>query len=312
MFSRKPRVWQMALADLSLLLVSAVWGAGYPVSALAIRSLSPLWLLGIRFALAGAVMTVLFRRSLREFRWRDSLPVWLLSLVMALSYLLHIYGLVWSTAAKQSFIAGASVALVPFVYAAFHRTWPRRPALWGALVTTLGLLVLAFTPGMAFNFGDLLSLLMAATVALHVVLCGVCIRDHPPLAVATVQILCGAGIFLAGALFFEPVPSLPLPSDLWGSLLFLALGATVFPFGVQCVAMRYTHEVHAGILLALESPFGFAVAVFLGQEILRPQALAAGGILLAGVLLTESELWWGPSREGTEIEVEEGVPEEAG
>ena len=78
------------------------------------------------------------------------------------------------------------------------------------------------------------------------------------------------------------------------------------------MAMRYTHEVHAGILLALESPFGFAVAVFLGQEILRPQALVAGGILLAGVLLTESELWWGPSREGTEIEVEEGVPEEAG
>ena len=307
-----PRPWQVLAADLALLVVAAVWGAGYPVSALAIRSITPLWLLGIRFAIAGTAMVLLFRRHLRGFDWRGALPVYALSLVMALSYLLHIYALTLSTAAKQSFIAGTSVAMVPFVSAAFHRCWPSRVALAGSLVTSLGLSVLAFTPGMAFNGGDVLSLLMAVTIALHVVLCAACIRKHDALAVATIQILCGGMVFLLGAVLLEPLPDLRFTPGLWRSILFLALLATVFPFGVQCVALRYTHEVHAGILLALESPFGYGVAILMGQERLRGQGLVAGAILLAGVLLAESELWRGPSRERTEPEEAEEAAEEAG
>ena len=52
--------------------------------------------------------------------------------------------------------------LTPFIGKCFSQT-----ATAGAFLTTAGLLVMAFTPGMSFNLGDAL-LLLAINCALHV------------------------------------------------------------------------------------------------------------------------------------------------
>jgi drug/metabolite transporter (DMT)-like permease len=69
----------------------------------------------------------------------------------------------------------------------------------------------------------------------------------------------------------------------------VAVFVTVIPFLVQTVAQRYSPEVHAAILLSLEGPFGYLIAVFIGQEILNSQVLLGGAVIVAGVILAECD-----------------------
>jgi drug/metabolite transporter (DMT)-like permease len=277
-------------ADGAMLLAAFFWGAGYPVMAVALGAFSPLWLLALRLGGGGLLMALLFRRSLLRLpprHWAMGLGV---GLLVSLAFLFSIYGLVLSTAGKQSFIAGINVVLVPFLVAAIYR---RRPSGWAfsaATLTSLGLLVMAFTPGMRFNLGDFLSLLLAVCVAFHVLAVGWASRRMDPLALATGQLLGSGGICLIAALFLEPVPLWTgLAPDAWGALTFLVLFPSVAAFIIQSVAQRFTSETHAAILLSLESLFGYLLTLAMGQEPFRLQIALGGGIILAGVLMAEAE-----------------------
>ena len=70
-------------------------------------------------------------------------------------------------------------------------------------------------------------------------------------------------------------------------LLYVVVLVTVIPFLVQTVAQRFSPEVHAAILLSLEGPFGYVIAVLIGQEVLNFQIALGGVVILIGVALAE-------------------------
>ena len=72
-------------------------------------------------------------------------------------------------------------------------------------------------------------------------------------------------------------------------MCFVSLGGTVVAFLVQCTAQRFTPESHAAVIMSLESPFGYLIAVALGLDPWSPRAALGGLLILGGVLLTESE-----------------------
>ena len=57
----------------------------------------------------------------------------------------------------------------------------------------------------------------------------------------------------------------------------------------QTVAQRYSPEIHAAVLLSLESPSGYVFAYLIGEEIVNFQVILGGMIVFAGVVLTELE-----------------------
>jgi drug/metabolite transporter (DMT)-like permease len=214
----------------------------------------------------------------------------LLGGLLAASFVAHILGLLFTTPGKQSFIAGSNVVMVPFLYALFYRRMPSIIATVGAVLTTVGLLVMAFTPGMTFNVGDALSLLLAFGIALHVLAVGNLSRRMDPVALTVVQMAAAGFILIFSAAFFEPLPFFrDVPMTVWGGILYVVLFVTVIPFLIQTVAQRYSPETHAAILLSLESPSGYVFAVLIGQEILNAQIVLGGLIILCGVFLAEME-----------------------
>jgi len=160
----------------------------------------------------------------------------------------------------------------------------------GAFLTTAGLLVMAFTPGMSFNLGDALSLLLAFGCALHVLFVGNLSRKMDPVALTVVQIASACIILTALAVFIEPLPSFKaIPTKAWMGILYVALFVTVIPFLIQTIAQRYSPEIHAAVLLSLESPSGYVFAYLIGEEIVNFQVILGGMIVFAGVVLTELE-----------------------
>lgn len=281
---------RVLMADGAMFIIAIFWGSGFGATSWLLGFLSPMWLLSARFLLSSVILLVLFRKRLRFLTRRDIILGCFLGVLLYFTFVAHIMGLVFTTAGKQSFIASANVVMVPFLFAVFYRRLPSVIATLGALLTTAGLLVMAFTPGMTFNLGDFLSLVLAFGIALHVLAVGNLSRRMDPIALTVIQLATATILFLATALVFEPVPELRAlaPGVTWG-ILYVAVFVTVIPFLVQTVAQRYSPEVHAAILLSLEGPFGYLFAVVIGQEILNFQVVLGGMIILAGVILAECD-----------------------
>ena len=281
--------FQTLVADGAMVLIALVWGGGYPVTDYLLQHLSPLWVLAFRFSISSVLLTLLFHRRLARLERNDLFGGALVGLLVALLFLCHVWGLKLSTPGKQAFIAGTNVVIVPFLFALIYRRLPSSWARAGATATTAGLLVMAFSPGMRFNAGDALSAAMAFLIALHFIAIGFFSRRMDPLALTVIQIDVACVILVLSALVMEPFPGLRLAPPLWGAILFVSLGATVLAFLVQTVAQRYTPETHAAILLALESPFGFLLAILMGRDSWNVQFALGGLLVMAGVILAEWE-----------------------
>lgn len=281
---------RVLLADGAMFTIAIFWGSGFGVTNWLLGYLSPLWLLTTRFVLSSLIMLLVFRKRLRFLGRKDVMLGCFLGLLLSVTFVFHIMGLVFTTPGKQSFISSSNVVMVPFLFAFFYKRWPSIIATAGAFLTTAGLLVMAFTPGMTFNFGDFLSLILAVGIALQVLATGNLSRRMDPVALTVVQIVSATFFLFVSASIFEPFPDFSTvePKALWG-VLYVAVFVTVIPFLVQTVAQRFSPEVHAAILLSLEGPFGYLIAVFIGQEILNFQVALGGTVIVAGVLLAECD-----------------------
>ena len=278
------------LADAALFVAAMFWGSGFGVTNWLLKFMSPLWLLSVRFMLSAGILALIFRSRLPLLSRRDVFLGFLLGSLLASTFIAHIFGLLFTTPGKQSFIAGSNVVMVPFIYALIYRKMPSLIATAGAFLTTAGLLIMAFTPGMSFNFGDYLSLLLAFGCALHVLFVGNLSRKMDPIALTVVQITSASLILTVLALFLEPLPPFgKVPSKAWLGILYVAVFVTVIPFLIQTVAQRYSPEIHAAVLLSLESPSGYMFAYLIGEELINFQVILGGMVVFAGVVLTELE-----------------------
>ena len=286
------------LADATILLVAALWGAGYPVSDFLLQEMGPLWLSAIRLGIAALVVTALFGERIARVERRLLLPAAGAGAIIAAQFLLQIFGLLHTTPGRQAFIAGTNVVMVPLLYALLYRKRPAPAGIAAALLCSLGLMVMTFTPGRTFlpgtplNAGDVLSGLMALFIALDILVIGHLCRVMDPMALAVFQVDVAAVIVLAAAFFFEPFPKLSLSLPGWMGLFYLVFGLTLVAFWAQNAAQRTADETHAAVLLSLEGPLGYAFSVAAGREPGDGQVLSGGLVILAGVFLSV----WSQSR----------------
>lgn len=290
MKSGLPRINSILAADLTLALVALIWGAGIPLSALLARGLTPLWAVALRMLLAAFFLIIMFRRMIIASPARDWKISFILTVVLTAVFTSMTFGLVYSTASKQAFIGGLNVILVPiFVWIIYRRRPPAR-LFAGAGLTTAGLLVMGFTPGMEFNFGDFLSFLMAVFYALQVISSEYCARRVDPARLVALHIIMLSIVLTALALIFEPLPKIPdFTPKICGALLCVALCNTILCFNLQFRAQKKTSATHTAVIFSLEGLFGYVLAVVSGQDPFHLQGAAGGMLIIAGMLVTELE-----------------------
>lgn len=290
MKSGLPRINSILAADLTLALVALIWGAGIPLSALLARGLTPLWAVALRMLLAAFFLIIMFRRTIIASTARDWKISFILTVVLTAVFTSMTFGLVYSTASKQAFIGGLNVILVPvFVWIIYRRRPPAR-LFAGAGLTTAGLLVMGFTPGMEFNFGDFLSFLMAVFYALQVISSEYCARRVDPARLVALHIVMLSVVLTALALIFEPLPEISdFTPKICGALLCVSLCNTILCFNLQFRAQKKTSATHTAVIFSLEGLFGYVLAVVSGQDPFHLQGAAGGLLIIAGMLVTELE-----------------------
>ena len=292
------------LADLTLCVVTALWGTTFVVNRLVLENAPPLLFLTLRFSLAAAVLAILARgRPVTPGVRRDGA---LVGVLLGVSIGCQLVGQLFTSASKTAFITGLSVPLTPVVAFLVARKLPSAANLAGLLLAALGFGVFAWPAGAtAVEPGDFLVLLTAVIYAWIIFHVGETAPRHDARRYAAGQILWAAVTVGAVRLAVTPFLSgggtilaaearpLPLTAGFVAAVLWMAIFATVVTFIAQTWAQARMSAVHAAILFALEPVWTalFAWAV-LGERMTRRDA-AGAALILSGILVSE---WPGRNR----------------
>jgi drug/metabolite transporter (DMT)-like permease len=291
--------------ELALLYCAAIWGSTFYVVRDAVVELHPLTLIAWRFTIAGVLLLIplVFAGATRASP-ATAVPAqpgathasplqqnagYLLGVIIFVLYAAQTWGLKFTSAANSAFITGLFIIFIPPFAWLLHRNVPGRMRLIAIVVAVVGLFLL--TGGLAgFNTGDLLTLIAAATYAVHVLLTGQAMeRGLSPWVVACQQLLvCGVLSFSAAALLGVPL-SMGSPRAA-GMVWFLALLPTLSAYVLQLIAQRRVDPLRTALIFTLEPVFGALFAWTLGGELFGWLSAAGGLLIVLAMFISELQV----------------------
>jgi drug/metabolite transporter (DMT)-like permease len=265
---------------LLLVAVTAVWGWTFVVvqNAIAIYGVIPF--LAVRFVLAGAALAPIYATKLT----RRSLVVGGgIGLVLAAGYLFQTTGLLFTTPTNSGLITGLFVVFAPLADRLLFGANVSRQVVVAVALSLLGMVLLAGGGPEGANWGDLLTLLCAAALGLHIALLSRYAASHDAGALTLAQLLSIALLFVIVWPFFAPV-SLPTP-EVWVALLVTGLLASAGAFLVQTTVQQHIPAARTAIILTMEPVFAALFGYWLaGDRLVAVQILGALMILSALVI----------------------------
>ena len=265
---------------LLLVAVTAVWGWTFVVVQDAISVYGVIPFLAVRFVLAGAALAPIYAAKLT----RRSLAVGGgIGVVLAAGYLFQTTGLLFTTPTNSGLITGLFVVFAPLADRLLFGANVSRQVVLAVALSLLGMVLLAGGGPEGANWGDLLTLLCAAALGLHIALLSRYAASHDAGALTLAQLLAMALLFVVVWPFSGPV-SLP-PSGVWVALLVTGLLASAGAFLVQTTVQQHIPAARTAIIMTMEPVFAALFGYWLaGDRLVALQILGALMILSALVI----------------------------
>jgi len=277
-------------ADLSLLLVTIFWGAGFPATKIALETITPYYHIGFRFAIASLLLAVLFHKKLKELDRSFIKPALILSALLFATYAFQTVGIQFTTASKSSFFSGLAVLIVPLFSIFYLRTRLKPKTVISVITATLGLFLLSYNgDNSSFNIGDFLTILCSVCYAWQLLFTGTYVQKYDATLLAIVQLFFVSIFGTIFALIFEPFPSAVSSSSFW-SLMFSAVLCTAFAFFVQTTAQKFAPASHIALIFTMEPVFGALTSFLVLGEVIGIKGVIGGVFIVAAMLI--SELQW--------------------
>jgi drug/metabolite transporter (DMT)-like permease len=260
---------------LLLLAVTVVWGWTFVLVKDAITQYPTLPFLELRFLLAALVMVALVRR----LPTRRELKVGLIAgVVLAGGYLFQTLGLTTTSPGNAGLITGLFVVFTPLIDRLFGVSLHRRTIV-AAVCALIGVALLTGGPS-GFGLGDLLVMVAAILLALHIVLLSRWSPGLPAAPLAMLQMGTCALIFTAGGSWSLRPPT----AGVWVAIVITGVFASALAFYVQTWAQAHLDASRTALILATEPAWAVVASVVLaGQRFGLIQA--AGAALVLGAIL---------------------------
>lgn len=281
-------------ADLSLVLVSLLWGSTFVLVKNALEDVSTVLFLALRFSVAALLLTTLYLLKGGSLRGHGGwIPGLLTGGFLYAGYLLQTLGLRQTTPATSAFITSLYIVIVPILAAALHQKMPGRSEWFGVGLAAVGMALMTLNASrMAVGAGELLTLGCAFAFAGHIVALGVYSARMSTDWLALLQIgTCAAIAF--GTFAWVEAPFIRWSSTVVAALAVTAVFATALAFWVQTWAQARTTPTRAALIFSTEPVFAWLTSWLFAGEVLTARTGAGALCILAGVLLVELK----PSRQ---------------
>jgi len=289
---------RVRLADLSLIAVSILWGAGFIAVQYAIKSGLPVSLIiALRFMIGAITIFAFKTKKIFTMKKKEVITGVVAGAMLFLSFFTQTMGQSFSNVSNTAFITAIYVVLVPFIIWIVKGKPPKLKMFFLVFTTLIGVFVLTFKPNsslLSLSLGDILLILCAVGFASHIAYLGIAARDLDPIKITFMQLLTSA--FLGTIVFFSMdfVSIINLPNIDWGrgiiSVLYLGIFSSALCYFLQTWAQTITTPSKAAIMMSAESLFGALFSILIGLEVFRINIPIGGVIILASVVLSEIEL----------------------
>jgi drug/metabolite transporter (DMT)-like permease len=204
--------------------------------------------------------------------------------VYGVAQLLQTAGLAHTAASVSGFVTGMYVVFTPLLAAVVLRRPVGRVTWIAVALATVGLAALSLR-GVAFGFGEAITLAGAVLYAAHIIGLGVWATSRDAVGLAAVQM---GTIALVCTPFALPGGiTVPATAGDWVGMLYMALIAGALALLVQTWAQAHLAATRAAVIMTMEPVFAAGFAVAFGGESLTARMVLGGALVLAAMYLVE-------------------------
>jgi drug/metabolite transporter (DMT)-like permease len=289
-------------ADITLLVVSIIWGSAFVAQRVAGQMGSVYLFNGARYLLAALVVLPLAIRGWRlvpggdashkprrglergQLKW-----MFIAGFFLFAGSALQQAGMLYTTAGNAGFITSLYVVLVPIALFLFWGEKPHWMAIAAVALAGTGAFLLSTGGRFEVQKGDTLELMGALFWTFHVIILGKYASQFESMSFSVGQLfVCGA-LNLAIGVFVEPMMSLSLP--LVFAIAYTAFFSLGLCYTLQVWAQKHTPPADAALILSLESVFAVVSGWLLLNERLAAIQIAGCILIFVAVLLSQFKDW---------------------
>ncbi len=295
-------------ATLGLLLATVLWGCGFTWAKAAGEAvneltgggrgapLGPVWVLAIRFFIAGVFWLIVFPESRRG--WSLNLVIrclWLggtLTLGMVLQHL----GLDRTSEATAAFLTSLTILFVPVMMTLVLRK-PPPPIIWiGVILAAAGIWIMTGAAASGLGAGELLSLGCAVGFSINIITINKFVTAENAMPTTAGQFLVLAIICAIACLFFPHgvesfgpmrVAALLSHREVWFNIALMVVFVSMGAFGLQFRFQPRIDPSRAALLYLAEPIFASVYAWIATGRGMTSRAIVGAAIMLVANALVE-------------------------
>ena len=278
-------------ASIMLFATAIIWGLAFVAQAAGMEHLGPLSFTASRCFVAVVFLYLTYKffmmksASYREEKFdmkRTLVGGSICGLVFTIAINLQQVSLIYTTAAKASFLTALYIVFIPVIGLFFGRR-PSVKIILCIFLAMVGTYLLSIKGGLKINRGDLIVILSALIFAIHILLLTKYSTNTNAVLVSLVQFaVCGV-ISLAGALVLEDI-SMDAILKSQATILYVGILSSGVGFTIQLMALKDLEPVVASMICSLESVFGALFGwLILSQEMTEREIFGAIIIFLATI-----------------------------
>lgn len=290
-------------ADLTLLLVSIIWGSAFVAQRVAGQMGSVYLFNGARYLLAALIVLPLAVRSIRNGQVGTSNParatrsisreqytwMFIAGFFLFAGSALQQTGMLYTTAGNAGFITSLYVVLVPIVLFLIWRERFHWMALVAVALAGVGTFLLSTGGTFHIRTGDVLELIGALFWTLHVIVLGKYAAKFESMSFSVGQLLICGILNLGIGIFIEP--AMPLSMLLVASIAYTAFFSLGLCYTLQIWAQKHTPPADAALILSLESVFSVISGWLLLNERLVVIQVIGCILIFVAVLVSQLKDW---------------------
>lgn len=288
---------KILMADIGILFIAMTWGFNFSFIKWAVSYVSPMYYLSFRFLIAGVILALIFRNSIRNIGKSELKCGLLAGTFLALSFIAQTVGLQYTSPGKAGFLASSCVIIVPILMAILYKTRITISIAVGSITCFIGLALLSLTENFTLQWGDFLEILCALFFSVQTIVIYRYAKEVHPIRMTIVQTLVAGAICLIISLSTEPIPGMeiicmPVVVSIGYGVIF----CTIVSFVIQGYAQKITPPSHVSIILSFEAVFALALSVVIGFEEFTERSMLGCAVLFIGFMITQFKLPWEKER----------------
>ena len=271
-----------------LIFTALIWGLGFVAQRAAMDYMGPFTFNAVRFGLGGLslipMVIIIEKSGISRITVAAGFAA---GSVLFVAAALQQWGImITGSASKAGFITGLYIVLVPILGIFVGRKASKY--VWiGAVLASVGLYMISVPEGLTtVNIGSIALLVCAFGWAIHILVVDRFVERIKPLGFSVVQCLVCSILSFVAAFAFEDVQIAHITAG-YLPIMYSAFISVGIAYTLQIVGQRHVPPGRSAIIFSMESIFGAIGEVILLGAFLSGRGYIGGGIIFAGIVLSQ-------------------------